>query len=128
MRSPTSSTRVGTCSQTRVSGPGATPWPPVAAGGRRASSARVRPGRFAIEMAETDGSDAMSGQHGWPVADGVLSLGDLPVERGGVIGDARLAWQAHGTLNDARDNVIVYPCSYTASHDDQSWLIGPDAV
>jgi len=24
--------------------------------------------------------------------------------------------------------VIVYPCSYTASHDDQSWLIGPDAV
>jgi len=65
---------------------------------------------------------------GWPVQDGVLELGDLPVERGGVIRDARLVWQAHGTLNDARDNVIVYPCSYTAVHDDLAWLIGPDAV
>jgi homoserine O-acetyltransferase len=64
----------------------------------------------------------------WPVQDGVLRLGDLPVARGGVIGDARLVWQAHGTLNAARDNVIVYPCSYTASHEDLAWLIGPDAV
>lgn len=64
---------------------------------------------------------------GWPVADGVLRLGDLPAERGGVIGDARLVWQAHGTLNDARDNAIVYPCSYTASHADLTWLIGPAA-
>jgi homoserine O-acetyltransferase len=71
----------------------------------------------------------MTGPHrNWPVSDGVLSLGDLPVERGGVIGGARLAWQTHGTLNDARDNVIVYPCSYTASHEDLAWLIGPDGV
>ena len=67
-------------------------------------------------------------QPGWPVQDGVLELGDLPVERGGVIGDARLAWQAHGTLNAARDNVIVYPCSYTADHEELAWLIGPDGV
>jgi homoserine O-acetyltransferase len=65
---------------------------------------------------------------GWPVQDGVFDLGDLPVERGGVIPDAKLAWQAHGTLNEARDNVIVYPCSYTADHEDLSWLIGPDGV
>jgi homoserine O-acetyltransferase len=45
-----------------------------------------------------------------------------------VIRDARLVWQAHGTLNGARDNVIIYPCSYTASHEDLAWLIGPDAV
>jgi homoserine O-acetyltransferase/O-succinyltransferase len=64
----------------------------------------------------------------WPVEDGVLALGDLPVERGGVIRDAQLIWQAHGTLNAARDNVIVYPCSYTATHDDLTWLIGPDGV
>ena len=69
-----------------------------------------------------------SESRGWPVEDGVLGLGDLPVERGGVISAARLAWQAHGTLNAARDNVIVYPCSYTASHEDLAWLIGPDAV
>ncbi len=65
---------------------------------------------------------------GWPVQDGVLDLGDLPAERGGVIRRARLAWQAHGTLNAARDNVIVYPCSYTADHEGLSWLIGPDTV
>jgi homoserine O-acetyltransferase/O-succinyltransferase len=64
----------------------------------------------------------------WPVTDGVLELGNLEVERGGVITDARLVWQAHGTLNDARDNVIVYPCSYTANHTELPWLIGPDKV
>lgn len=64
----------------------------------------------------------------WPVEQGVFDLGDLAVERGGTIRDAQLAWQTHGTLNAARDNVIVYPCSYTATHDDLSWLIGPDLV
>jgi homoserine O-acetyltransferase len=64
----------------------------------------------------------------WPVAEGRFALGDLPVELGGTIRDAELAWQTHGTLNAARDNVIVYPCSYTADHDSLSWLIGPDGV
>ncbi len=64
----------------------------------------------------------------WPVQDGTYSLGDLHVERGGVIWDARLVWQSHGTLSEARDNVIVYPTSYTAQHDDLSWLIGPDQI
>jgi homoserine O-acetyltransferase/O-succinyltransferase len=64
----------------------------------------------------------------WPIEDGVFSLGDFEVERGGVIADARLAWQSHGTLNQSRDNVIVYPCSYTATHEDLAWLIGPDGV
>lgn len=64
----------------------------------------------------------------WPMTSGVLQLGDLPVERGGTIGDARLSWQAHGTLNPARDNVIVYPCSYSATSDDLAWLIGRDGV
>jgi homoserine O-acetyltransferase len=41
---------------------------------------------------------------------------------------ARLAWQTHGTLNAARDNVIVYPTSYGATHDGQDWLIGPDGI
>jgi homoserine O-acetyltransferase len=65
---------------------------------------------------------------GWPVRDGVLELGDLAVERGGVIAGARLAWSAHGTLNAAGDNAIVYPCSYGADHDELAWLIGPGSV
>ena len=64
----------------------------------------------------------------WPITDGVLELGDLEVERGGTIRDARLSWQTHGTLNVAKDNVIVYPCSYTATHDDLAELVGPDLV
>jgi homoserine O-acetyltransferase/O-succinyltransferase len=64
----------------------------------------------------------------WPVDRGVFELGDLAVERGGTITDARLSWQTHGTLNEARDNVVVYPCSYGATADDLAWLIGPDGV
>jgi homoserine O-acetyltransferase len=64
----------------------------------------------------------------WPIEDGVFALGDLPVRHGGVIRDAKLVWQTHGTLNAARDNVIVYPCSYGATHDDLAWLIGPDGI
>lgn len=64
----------------------------------------------------------------WEIHQGVLDLGDTEVERGGLIRNARLAWQTHGTLNAGRDNVIVYPSSYTATHDDMSWLIGPEQV
>jgi homoserine O-acetyltransferase len=64
----------------------------------------------------------------WPVHEGVLELGDLEVERGGTIRDARLAYATYGTLSPGRDNVIVYPCSYTAKHDELAWLIGPDGV
>jgi homoserine O-acetyltransferase len=64
----------------------------------------------------------------WPVAEGILELGDLEVERGGRIRDARLSYATYGTLSPERDNVIVYPCSYTAKHDDLAWLIGPDGV
>ncbi len=69
-----------------------------------------------------------SDQPTWPVQDGDFALGDLAVERGGTIRDAHVTWQTHGTLNEARDNVIVYPCSYTASHTDLAWLIGPDGI
>ncbi|QNK82655.1 alpha/beta fold hydrolase [Nakamurella sp. PAMC28650] len=64
----------------------------------------------------------------WPVVDGTFALGDLPVERGGIITDARIVWQTHGTLSADRDNVIVYPTSYSAQHDDLTWLIGPDQI
>src|SRR6266536_502628 len=75
-----------------------------------------------------EGSSKTGEGSGWPVRDGVLGLGDLPAERGGVISDARRVWQADGTLNAPRGNVIVYPCSYTAAHGDQPWLSGPAGV
>ncbi len=64
----------------------------------------------------------------WPTSSGVLELGDLALGRGGGIRDARLSWRAHGTLAPARDNVVLYPTSYSAQHPDLEWLIGPDGV
>jgi homoserine O-acetyltransferase len=64
----------------------------------------------------------------WPQAQGVFRLGDMAVQRGGAIRDARIAWKTHGTLNAARDNVILYPCSYAAQHPGMEFLIGPDGI
>jgi homoserine O-acetyltransferase len=64
----------------------------------------------------------------WPMAEGVLALGDLPLRKGGVLPDAKLVWKTHGTLNAAKDNVVLYPTSYGAQHPDLEWLIGPDGV
>lgn len=65
---------------------------------------------------------------GWTENGGTFRLGDLAVEKGGVIRDARIVWRTHGTLNAARDNAVLYPCSYTAQHPDMAWLIGPEGV
>jgi homoserine O-acetyltransferase len=64
----------------------------------------------------------------WPTASGEWAMGDLALQSGEVLPDARLAWKTYGTLSPARDNVIVYPTSYSATRDDQEWLIGPDLV
>ena len=52
----------------------------------------------------------------WPQSGGEFRLGDLAAQLGGTIRDAKIVWQTHGTLNAARDNVVLYPCSYTAQH------------
>ena len=64
----------------------------------------------------------------WPTRQGVLALGDFPLLAGGVLRDAKLCWRAHGTLSAARDNVIVYPTSYSAQSPELTWLIGPDGI
>jgi homoserine O-acetyltransferase len=65
---------------------------------------------------------------GWPTSSGRFELGDIPVESGGVLRDAVLSWKTHGTLSPGRDNVVLYPTSYSAHHSDLEWLIRPDAV
>jgi homoserine O-acetyltransferase len=64
----------------------------------------------------------------WPTQQGVFQAGNLPLQSGAVLRNARLSWKAHGTLAPGRDNVIVYPTSYGAQHPDLEWLIGPDGV
>jgi homoserine O-acetyltransferase len=64
----------------------------------------------------------------FPTETGQFSLGDLPLQSGEVLPDAKLSWKSYGTMSPSRDNVIVYPTSYSAKHTDQEWLIAPDKV
>ena len=64
----------------------------------------------------------------WPTQTGIHALGDVTTLSGEVIRDARLSWKAHGTLSPKRDNVILYPTSYSALHPELEWLIGPDGI
>lgn len=67
-------------------------------------------------------------EFGWPVRRGAFGLGDWRLHSGAILPDARLSWRCHGTLAPARDNVILYPTSYSAQHPDLEWLIGPNGV
>jgi homoserine O-acetyltransferase len=64
----------------------------------------------------------------WATQQGSFAAGDVSLQSGAVLHDARLSWKAHGTLSPRRDNVILYPTSYAAQHPDLEWLIGPDSV
>jgi homoserine O-acetyltransferase len=64
----------------------------------------------------------------WPTDSGRFSLGDFTLQSGDVLPGAMLTWKTYGALSPAKDNVVVYPTSYTAQHMDQEWLIGPDKV
>src|SRR3954454_20798851 len=64
----------------------------------------------------------------WPTQQGTFALGDLSLACGAVLRDARLSWKSHGSLAADRDNVILYPTSYSAQHTDLEWLIGPEGI
>jgi homoserine O-acetyltransferase/O-succinyltransferase len=64
----------------------------------------------------------------WPTHTGVHALGDFTTLTGEKIRDAKLSWKTHGTLSAARDNVILYPTSYSATHPELEWLIGPQGI
>lgn len=66
--------------------------------------------------------------HTWPTANGRYKLGNLGLQSGAILRDATLSWKSHGTLTEARDNVVLYPTSYSAQHPDLEWLIHPDGI
>src|SRR6188474_2200398 len=55
--------------------------------------------------------------------EGVFECGDLALQRGGTLKAARIVYKTFGTLSPKRDNVIVYPTSYSAHHTDIEWLV-----
>lgn len=61
--------------------------------------------------------------------DGVLELGDLELELGGVIPGARLAYRTHGKLAPERDNAILFAHMYSATSASlDSWIGGGRAL
>ena len=64
----------------------------------------------------------------WPTETGTFEAGDLPLGSGEVLRGARLSWKTHGRLSAPKDNVVVYPTSYSAQHPDLEWLIGSTGI
>lgn len=54
----------------------------------------------------------------------VYDLGDFKLQSGVVLPDAKLAYETHGSLNDARDNAIVYPTWASGRHADNAPFVG----
>ena len=46
----------------------------------------------------------------------VFRLGEVKLQSGERLPDARLAYQTYGSLNEAKDNVVLLPTFYTGSH------------
>ncbi len=46
----------------------------------------------------------------------IYDLGNVVLQRGATLRNARLAYKTYGTLNAAKSNVIVYPTWYSGQH------------
>ncbi|MGE3290719.1 MAG: alpha/beta fold hydrolase [Geminicoccaceae bacterium] len=56
----------------------------------------------------------------------VFELGDFALESGITLPDARLAYKTHGTLNAARDNVVLFPHMWSGTPKAMEIYIGED--
>lgn len=54
----------------------------------------------------------------------VFELGDVRLQHGATLRDAKLAYKTYGELNGDKSNAIVYPTWYSGQHYDNEWLIG----
>jgi len=57
-----------------------------------------------------------------------FEAGDVTLQSGAVFRSMRLAYKTYGRLNAGKDNVIVYPTSFSAQHFDTEWLIQPGGI
>lgn len=54
----------------------------------------------------------------------IFELGNLTLQSGATLRNAKLAYKTYGTLNADKSNAIVYPTWYSGQHYDNEWLIG----
>ena len=57
--------------------------------------------------------------------EGEFELGDMILQSGETLRDAKIGYKTHGRLAADKSNVILYPTPYSAQHGDIEWLIGP---
>ena len=55
----------------------------------------------------------------------IYELGDVELQSGETLVDARIAYQTYGTLNSQRSNVVVIPTFYTGTHFRNESYFGP---
>jgi homoserine O-acetyltransferase len=55
-----------------------------------------------------------------------FDLGDVVLQGGATIRDAKLAYKTYGELSPKKDNVIIFPTWYSATHTDNEWMIGKE--
>jgi homoserine O-acetyltransferase len=58
------------------------------------------------------------------MVDKVFTIGDFETQSGATL-DLQLAYRVHGTLNTARDNLILFPTYYSGRSESNEYLIGP---
>jgi homoserine O-acetyltransferase len=56
----------------------------------------------------------------------LFELGELQLHKGGTLPAARLAFKTYGKLSAKRDNAILFPTWFSATHRNNEWLIGPN--
>jgi homoserine O-acetyltransferase/O-succinyltransferase len=54
----------------------------------------------------------------------IFDLGDAVLQSGITLRDAKLAYKTYGELNAKKDNVIIFPTWYSATHVDNEFMIG----
>ena len=54
----------------------------------------------------------------------IFELGEVALQSGATLRNAKLAYKTYGSLNTDKSNVIVYPTWYSGQHYDNEWLIG----
>ncbi len=54
----------------------------------------------------------------------IFEIGNVVLQSGATLREAKLAYKTYGTLNADKSNVIVYPTWYSGQHYDNEWLIG----
>lgn len=58
----------------------------------------------------------------------IATIGDLPLEHGGVIKDCRLEYRTLGTLNADRTNAVLFPTWFSGQTGDLTGFVGADQM